>query len=215
MVAIDFGQESKVMRNYDDEYFFIEEVEDERLPALLPDSNTEDRTFRFEAQPVGSPPLVFRNGAHDVQRRRRLSPLRPVPDVLFSGANLVVRTKIRDALLGINVPHLSMHPTVYIDEDNKWHEDFWYMTFTQTFDCWDRKSSDYKATPLTVGGAKLYSVYSYRLDADVLDQVPLEQRLLFKMGGTQDGYIVCHTTMTKHFSSALSKSLVFTRISDY
>ncbi|NRR30300.1 hypothetical protein HSX11_08870 [Oxalobacteraceae bacterium] len=48
------------MSIYDGEYYFIEKSEkSEKLPSLTPDENTEDRNFRFDRQPFGSPPLVF------------------------------------------------------------------------------------------------------------------------------------------------------------
>lgn len=45
---------------------------------------------------------------------------------------------------------------------------------------------------MVLGGFKLHGVYTYALDAVVLDKIPLNQRLLFKMGATLEAYIVCH-----------------------
>ena len=176
--------------------------EDDRLPCLTPDTNTEDRTFRYMAQPAGSAPLVFYNGCRDYARKHGIPSVAVPPEVLFSGSNLVVKTGIRDAVLPLEIPHLHMHPTIYIHDDGAWHEDYWYMTFTRFLDCWDRRLSDYKDCPIEVGGTKLYSVYSYRLDAAVLEGMPLKDSLLFKMGGTQDGFIVCHESIAGIFGAS-------------
>ena len=47
------------MKMYDSQYYFIEQDSDDRLPSLVADENTEDRTYSYEKQPVGTPPLVF------------------------------------------------------------------------------------------------------------------------------------------------------------
>jgi len=92
-----------------------------------------------------------------------------------------------------------MHPSVFVDKRKKWHEDYWYLCFTQQLDCWDRDASEYEDEPLEMGGFELYSVYSYSLDEQVLDRIPLQNRQIFKMGSTQDGYIFCHKSLAHLF----------------
>ncbi|NHZ91170.1 hypothetical protein F2P45_19435 [Massilia sp. CCM 8733] len=53
--------------------------------------------------------------------------------------------------------------------------------------------------PLTIGTRTKFNVYSYRLDAAVLDKIALQDRLLFKMGGTLNGYLFCHTSLMQIF----------------
>lgn len=202
------------MSEYDNEYFFIEKPkESPQFPSLVPDTNTEDLNFRFEAMPFGSPPLVFYNGWREKRRKDRI---KEVPaDVLFEGSNLVVHTKIREELLGLEIPHLSMHPAVFIDKDDKWHEDYWYMCFTQQFDCWDRDNSTFEDEPVEMGGMKLFSVYTYSLNKKLLDETPLPERLLFKMGGTQDGYVVCHQSIVRIFRRDGTSGATLTPVADY
>ena len=201
------------MNKYDQEYYFIVEADDKKLPSLSPDENTEVRTFRYERQLVGSPPLVFENGWKKENLTKYIKA--PVTEILFSGSNLVVRSHIRKTLLKYEIPNLHMHPTVYIHDDGKWHEDYWYMTFTEQFDCWDRQHSTYEAEPLEMGGFSLHSVYTYSLNEALLDKTPLEQRLLFKMGGTQDGYIVCHQKLLGLFRGDGKNGAKLTPIHEY
>lgn len=150
--------------------FFIRKPDDVRLPLLEPDSITEDRRFRFEQQPVGSPPLVFNNAWKDHNRSTKISGI--TPDILFSGADLVVRTAIRERLLHYSIPSLHMHPVVYIDNQGKWHEDFWYLAFSDRFDCWNRSTSEYdqEGPPVRLGGFDLHEVFSYKLDENLFDK---------------------------------------------
>lgn len=63
-----------------------------------------------------------------------------------------------------------MHPSVFIDDRGHWHEDYWFLIFPTQFDCWDREESDYEEEPLELGGYLLHSVYTYRLNSDLLDK---------------------------------------------
>jgi len=203
---------------YDQEYHFVRRPKDQdSLPSLTPDVDTEDRQFRFMAQPTGSPPLVFFNGARDFQRKHNIPSVKKVPDILFDGANMVIRSHIREALSAQNVQNLHMHPAVYIHDDGKRHEDYWYMTFTERFDCWDRNNSNYekKDPPIRLGGSEFFSVYDYSLNSDLLDKTPLKQRLLFDMGGAINGYIVCHESISHLFRQDGKSGAELTLISDY
>jgi hypothetical protein len=204
------------MSKYDADYFFIlKPLDDETLPFLMPDQNTEDRTFRYEAQPMGSPPLVFVNAWREEREKKGITSR--TADILFEGDDLVVRNSIRERLLEQDLPGLHMHPAIYIDDNDKWHEDYWYLTFTDRVDCWDRSSSDYEQNrpPLRLGGFELFTVYTYSLDQKVLDQLPIKQRLLFKLGGSTDAFILCHKSLARIFSGNGSSGADLTPIGDY
>lgn len=121
---------------------------------------------------------------------------------------------IRGKLLDFDIPHMYLHPSVYIHNDGKWYEDYWYMTFTEKFDCWDRKTSIYYPEPLTLGG-NLYEVHTYNLDDSVIDKTPENNRLLFKMGGTTDGKVVCHQRLLNIFETNGDGGAWLQRVSEY
>lgn len=186
------------MYKYDQDYFFIEkDSSDERLPELSATDDTEDRLYRYQQQPVGSAPLVFSNGWKDENLEANVKDT--VADILFDGSNFMVRSHIRERLLAYAIPNLAIHRSTYIDDRDVWHEDYWYLAFTQEFDCWDRATSNYNPKFIEIGGEKSYSVRSYSLDVALLDNTPLEHRLLFKMGGTVDGTVACHKSLCPIF----------------
>jgi hypothetical protein len=199
------------MGKYDNDYYFVAKREkSDHLPSLIPDTNTEDRRFRYEAQHMASAPLIFSNGWKEENLKSRIKDV--AADTLFDGSNLMVCSRIREELIKFDIPNLHIHPAIYIDDRNKWHENYWYMTFTEMFDCWDRKNSTFEEEPLEMGGFKLYSVYTYSLNEELLDKTPLEQRLLFKMGNTQDGMIVCHKSIMRMF---INEGTQLTKVSEY
>jgi hypothetical protein len=185
------------------------------LPSLTPDENTADRQFRFMRQPVGSAPLMFFNGGRDYQKKIGDKPLKVPPRILFDGSNLVVDDAIREALLNIDIPNMYLHPAVYIHDDSKWYEGYWYMTFTEPFDCWDKKNSTYYPDPMTLGGEESYGVYTYSLNEDLLNKTSEENRLLFEMGGTTDGMVVCHQKLSPLFSGKGDTGADVIRVADF
>ncbi|MTV40781.1 hypothetical protein [Duganella radicis] len=174
---------SKLLAMCDLEYYFIQKQGDDRLPSLTPDENTVNRNYSFEPQPNGSAPFMFSDGGSDYARKLGIVPFKELPDILFDGSNLLVRNHIRGALLALDLPGVHIHPAVFVDAYKNWHEDYWFLAFPERLDCWDRKLSDFEDEPLELGGFKLHGVYTYVLDAAVLDSIPLHQRLLFKMEG--------------------------------
>ena len=131
------------MSEYDSDYFFLRQPKDnDRIPSLIPDANTEDRKFRSKKQPMGSPPLFFHNAWKDEVKKRGIHTI--VPPVLFSGADIIVTSEIRNRLLASELSGLSLHPVVYINDQDAWHEDYWFITFTEELDCWDRATSSFE-----------------------------------------------------------------------
>lgn len=185
-------------KDYECEYLFVRKADGDHVPSLIPDEHTEDRDFRWQAQERGSAPLVFLNAWAEENKRHRISAV--LPNVLFDGSDIVVHTAIYDKLIGLDLPGVHMHPSVYVDDNGVRHEDFWYVTFPTLFDCWDRETSKVGKTVLDLGDEKLYQVFTYRLDRKRLDQTPLRDRLLFKMGGTINTFVVCHESLRSLFS---------------
>ena len=199
------------MSKYDKDYFLIvRDSNDERLPELAATDNTENRQYRYERQPVGSAPLVFSNGWKEDNLKAKVKDT--VADILFDGSNFMVRSPIRERLLAYDFPYLAIHPSIYIDDRDVRHEDYWYLAFTQEFDCWDRTASSYNPKPIEIGGEKSYKVRSYSLDLKLFDKTPLEHRLLFRMGSTVDGKVFCHKTLAPIFRSGGSNGAMLKEI---
>jgi hypothetical protein len=203
------------MKNHDKEYFFIRKKDDDSLPSVTADENTVSRNYSFEPQPGGSAPFMFFDGGADYARKLGIVPSKEIPDILLNGSDLLVRNHIREKLVALDLPGLYIHPAVFIDAYENWHEDYWYLAFPDRFDCWDRNLSDFENDPIELGGFKLYSIYSYSLDAAILEKVPLGERMLFKMGGTLDAYIVCHQDIAAVFRSNGNSGAQLVAISDY
>lgn len=201
------------MSKYDNEYFFIRVDDDQRTPYLKPDTNMNERRFRNKVPQVNSAPFIFTNAWKDDFRKAGIK--EKINDVLFESSLFLVRDVMRERLLRHEIPAMFLHPAVYIDDSDEWHEDYWFMGFTDRFDCWDRSSSTYKVPPLKIGVREFYSMYSYSLDEQVLTNTPLANRLLFQIGGTQDAMVVCHESIAPIFRENGRSGVVLQPIKDY
>jgi len=208
------------MNKYNNEYFFLVQPRDDDkdvdvLPFLTPDETTAKLPYQYAVMPVGSKPLVFVNGEKEANARYGVSVIQTPPPVLFAGNHPVVNGQIRERLLRLDLPNVALQPTVFIDDWGKWHEDYWYLTFLDRLDCWSRIDSDYEQSepPLELGGFELHQVYKFSLDDKVLDQVERQRRLLFQMGGTQEGFAVAHQSVAAMFGGVAGVQVL--RVQDY
>lgn len=202
------------MKTYDEQYYFILMLDDEGLPVLRPDLDTGRRHYRRKLPQAGSKPFFFDNGYAEDQYTKDIPIPETPPDVLIGGNDILVRSFIREKLLDIETPGFFIFPSVYIHNDDEWHEDYWYLGFLEEFDCWDREESEF--IPDNIDGSS-HTVTKYHLNKEVLDKTPLNERLIFKMGGTSDGYIVCHQSLVRYFHGGEDSELgvLFQKVSEY
>jgi hypothetical protein len=201
------------MRNYEEQYYILRAAKGDQVPYLGPDENTVERNCSFERQPVGSAPLVFTNTERERNLAERVKDA--VAPILFHGSNPLVSSAIRDALLAYDIPDMFMHPAIYIDDRDKWHEGYWYLTFTELFDCWGRENSDTSTSCIETNGKKHYDVYEYVLDKELLDKTPLEKRLFFQMGGAVDAFVFCHESIAGLFRRDIPNGARLVLAADY
>jgi hypothetical protein len=186
------------MSAFGKDYYFILSPDVDGLPSLTPDEDTNEKPYTYKALPMGSKPLIFYSGGLDWQREHGVTPMDTPPDIIFAGSNLVVCNKISDKLWNLEIPNLAIQPAIYIDHKKKWYENYWFLTFTAKFDCWDRAKSFYDPDPVSTEPPS-YEIVTYSLNEQLLKDTPLPDRLLFKMGGTTDGFIVVHQSIMELF----------------
>lgn len=195
------------MSQLDKEYYFLVQPRDDDqdvdvLPFLVPDETTAKLPYQYAVIPVGSKPLVFVNGEKEANLKYGVSVVKTPPPVLFAGNHPLVDAKLREKLLRLEIPNVALQPAIFIDDWGQWHEDYWYLTFIERLDCWSRTDSDFEQSepPLELGGFELHQVYRFSLDDLVLGKVDERRRLLFQMGGAQEGFVVAHQSVAALFA---------------
>jgi hypothetical protein len=176
---------------FNKEYFIIKRPDDDRLPIPSPDADTAENLYKV--QPLGAKPLIFREGYPEDE-----TIYNNLPDIIVGGGNILVINEIAEKLRDMDIPNLAVQPAIFIDRKKKWHENYWYLTFTKDFDCWDREHSDYDPEPIDTEPPS-YDVYRYSLNEELLKKTPLKDRLLFSMGATITVDIFVHESIADLF----------------
>lgn len=193
------------MREREEYYFLLQPRDDEKdvdvLPFLTPDETTAKLPYQYALLPPGSKPLIFVNGERESNLKYGISVIKTPPPVLFAGNHPLVNSQIREKLICLDLPNVALQPAIFIDDWGKWHEDYWYLTFLERLDCWSRTNSEYEKgePPLELGGFELHQVYRFGLSEQVLGSINKKHRLLFQMGGTQEGFVVAHQSVAALF----------------
>lgn len=196
------------MSDFNSQYFFLRRSKDETLPRVATDIDAGP--YLLEPYTPGDKPLMFKNTALEFQLEHGIRPTETPPDFLFEGCDVLVKTTTRNELLAYEIPDLSIYPAVYVDHNDVWHEDYWFLTFLNEFDCWDRERSVYNPEPLSI--LNVYNVRCFHLNEKLLRETPIENRQLFKMGGALDEMIVVHSSMADLFKGT---GATLVPISDY
>ena len=189
------------MNDLNTEYYFLLQPSDSRHPRLSPDEDTANRSYLNKQVPLGSKPLIFHDGFLELKRQQKVKPLDTPPEVLFETVQPVVKDDIREALLKLDIANLVINPAIYIDHKDEWHENLWYLDCTTMFDCLDRQKSTFLGGYNEEDEEDGLTVLRYSLNNELLAKTPLRERLFFKMGGTDVGYMVAHYSVAKHFGN--------------
>ncbi|KMN37571.1 MULTISPECIES: hypothetical protein [unclassified Chromobacterium] len=181
------------MSHYDSEYYFICYQSAENRPILAADAATADLAYSSQALPASALPLQFINGAQTESNKGIFSD--SPPEILFHGSDIAVKHAIYQRLAAMELPGLVPQAASYCDHKGQRHDDYYFLTFTRSLDCWDRSLSYYAPEPLSGFADLRYEVVSYQLCAQTLASIPLSQRRLFKMGATTEGWLLAHESI--------------------
>ena len=198
------------MTQYDNQYYIAHTLytSDQMQPA--PDDKTAARKYRYKKMSAGEAPLIFVNGF--AERDQRTGDQRVVTDIMSDGSSLLVTTDLKDELARYDTQGMQFYPAIFKIEDGRWLEDYWYLNFYRTLDCLDRARSileddDDEDFPAEVD--------QYALDANVLDSIPEEQRMLFKMGGCSKSYVFVHQEIADYLKQCGATGVKLFPVSDF
>lgn len=198
------------MSSYNNEYYIVHNLEGDDHIFLNATKNTAARKYSYMKNDRISEPFFFYND--NKQSSIKSSEI----DIMLDGVDLVISDSARKALKSEAVTGLQFNTAVYIDENDVWNEDFWYLTFFEKLYCLDTlKSEALRGDLVSYGKESSMTINKYSLDASKLDMIPLENRLLFKMGGTSFSYIFIHESIFEKISINEFKGARFFKVSNF
>ncbi|BCE02030.1 hypothetical protein [Marinicellulosiphila megalodicopiae] len=197
------------MSKYDEEYYVFERPIDDAIPSLIPDENTRDRQYTIK-KVEGLAPLNFTNRMKKNNLTNNLD--EKISEILFDAGNFLITDNIYKKINLKNLP-LDYTSAIYVDNNEKWHEEYWYVRVTQRIDCWCRDRSRYLKKMIEATGA--FHVFRYVLDEKVLDKIEEKDRLIFKMDKSAMGNIIVHKSFMEEYLLTENTKENFTLISQY
>ena len=200
------------MSKYDHEYYIVRTFYTSTQFQLKPTKNTSFRKFRYKRL-TGGEPLFFINGFKE--RDARLGDKRTVTDIMLDGSSFVVTSPIKSFLDQFEIDSMQLYPAIVIDDDDVWHENYWYLNFYGNLDCWDREKSDYKYEDDEDPEDSDAEIKQYSLNAGILDAIPEERRLLFRMGRATKAYVFAHKRIVKHFLENAYSGVRFFKVAEF
>lgn len=141
----------------------------------------------------------------------------PITDVLVCDGSILIKKYLWEKIEGFNSEGLAFHPSVFIDDEGIWHENFMFMVFYKNLDCWDRERSVVEEEEEHLADETVFPVVVERfyLDDKVLDKIPENQRLMFEMGGVQNSLVCFHQKIVDIFDQNKAAGIRFLKVSEF
>lgn len=204
------------MISYSDQYFIMCLPQGDGQIYLKPTVITASKKYHYRLVPPGGSPLEFGNAYRDEDKNKW-----PIPDVLVDTSGALIPKKIYDIVKSYKVHGMQLCPSVYVDDDGKRFDQFWYLGFYEELYCLDKDNSTIQEFDFDGDDDdeededERLEVYRYVLDSRILDPIPLESRLVFKMGGCSDKYIFVHKKIVDIFVAEKVTGVRFIKTSDF
>lgn len=203
------------MTNYNEQYCILARPRGEDQIFVGLDSRVSSDSFYYTKPNSGSPEFFFNNRAK--KRQLKMGVKWPLTSAFVWVSNVMVDRAHYEALKDFNISNLKYHPSIYIDDEDVWHEDYWFLVFYQELDCWHRKRSEVldKGEVYSDGTEFPPRLNKFYLDDKVLDPIPEEERLMFAMGGVSNRFIFVHQKIVDIFDRSRAEGVRFIKVSDF
>ena len=194
------------MTDYNEEYFYLHEDEVDKYPSLEYDYDAPDDMELFDD-------IVL-----DTEEIRYLCFCKPTPhnpqlaDFHFLQENApVISERLKNVLESFNLKNMQFLPAVIRDKSGEEHSGYYIIHIVNTIKCMDVEKSKYSgrdATGLVSGVEKLV------LNNDVLDKIPLEDRLVFALW-ENNMKVLYHYSVVEKLLEIDPKGMTIYRLSKY
>lgn len=199
------------MSKYDQEYYIAYTTLNPDQLHIKPKASTAARGYRYTKLTLGEAPLFFVNAFQ--KRDQKTGARRTVTDILYDGASFAVTDEIKRYLGQFEIASMQHYPAIIINDDDRWHEDYWYLNIYERLDCWDRNTSIYEID--TEANDPKPMVDKFSLDTAKLEAIPEEKRLIFKIGGASKAYVLMHRKIVKHILENAYTGIRFFKVADF
>jgi hypothetical protein len=176
--------------SYEHDYFVLKKVDEDKFPNLVP--LKESASLRFNRKlPEPGQSLEFHNKWREDNKQAGIK--EEIGSILFNGFDVLVNDDIHTALKIESFYNVGFYPSTYIKDDGERLDHYYFLTVVNKIDAWCRTKSIYDADNVAIGNK--YYINKIVLDEAVLNNIPLEQRLLFKLDASMLNVTLIHKTL--------------------
>jgi hypothetical protein len=157
-------------------------------------------------------PLFFEPSFKERNEKLGITPSKT--DVMFDGSSFIVNEAVYKELKKLELQNMQLYPAVLVEDEDSWGESYWYLNIWEDLDCWDREKSVYG--PIEDDWEEGDTIIDqYSLCSKVLDSIPEEKRLIFRMGGEANNYIFMHEKLVDLFKQNNYSGIRFFKVSEF
>lgn len=185
------------MNKYNDDYYIMFMPHGDEQIYVKPNVQTAKRKSHYEKLTIGGAPLFFENSYREEDKNQW-----PITDVLVDTSGFLAPQRSYDMIKRLEIQYLQLAPAVYVDDDDKYHEHFWYFGFYNEINCLDIVNSTIESVDYDdEDDEQRLEVFKYSLNEESLDLIEEEKRLMFKIGGCSKKYIFVHKKIVEMFKN--------------
>lgn len=162
-------------------YYKVNVAPGNEFPYLKMNKNSRNDLENGYKVGVDSP-LKFTNGWRKENKDEGV--IERVGEVLFFGSKIIISERIRDNIIelaggvGINA---KFYPAIYINDNDEWCENYWYVDVLSSIDCWDKDRSKFRE--IEDAGEFYYDVKEFILSEKELDLEADAGKMIFRLSG--------------------------------
>ncbi|WP_345889271.1 imm11 family protein [Shewanella algae] len=199
------------MKNYNDEYYIAFRPSGDNQIYIKPDINTAKRQYHFKQLVYGEKPLFFLNGFKGEDKNRW-----PLTDLFVDSAGLLINKEVKLKMDNYDIDGMQIYPSIYIDDNNVWHENYWYLGFYKELDCLDRDNSSIETFDFDDDDDdELLEVKKFSLDGRVLEKIAENERLIFKIANCSKSYLFFHQKVVDFIVQRKLSGVRFIKVVDF
>ena len=195
------------MNNYEEQYYKVFEIPyRDTFLHLKASLDTGRRRYTFTKLDFGDGPIFFSNA--DKGEMPFI-----VSDFILHSFFPVVSKKIAEKLVPFDINGFQLFPAVLIGDDDEWYEDFFFFNVYESLDC-----IDFERSEILVYSPEdtRHEIIRYKFKNEVLDAIPLENRLIIRPKKVAGGGLLIHESIVKKISKDINDDeFKFFKLSDY
>jgi len=182
------------------EYYRVHRKNDNTIPLL--DSDEDCPIYLSQKEPIENPKLMLFQFGDPVPKNPRMADYHSSP-------HSVISKKIYDVLSPLDIYGIQLLPARIRGNDDEEFSNYWAIHIYNKIKCVDAALSD-----CVIKTIRLFKVKKLVFDKQILGSIPLNKRLIFRLG-EDSSYQIFHKSIVDSIMSVNPEGIKFTNIEDW